>query len=180
MEIIEQNEKIWFAMRATYGRNMMAQRSLDAASIESFIPMQQRRTKVGRRIKVDLVPTVRDLIFVFAERDALQTQKAKLPYLHYITRPIEGRNTPIEVPKQEMEQFIQVCESGGEVECIADTTEFSIGERVRISQGALKGIEGRLVKIQGKRARRFTIEIEGVCTAIMEIKAEELEKIEER
>lgn len=174
---MESREKRWFAMRATYGRNMIAQRTLEAAAIESFIPMRQRQTKRGRRVKVDIVPVVRDLIFVLAERDILQSQKAKIPFLHYITRPIEGRNTPIEVPPSQMEQFIRLCENGGEVESATEHTEFSLGERVRITKGSLQGVEGQLVKIQGKRARRFTIQIEGVCAAIMDIKADEIEPI---
>lgn len=170
--------KRWFAMRATYGRNMMAQRTLDAVNIESFIPMRQRQTKRGHRIKIDMVPTLRDLIFVFAEREVLQSQKGKIPYLHYITHPVEGRNTPIEVPTAEMEQFIRLCENGGEVKSVAESVDFALGEEVRITQGSLKGVEGRLVKIRGKRSRRFTIQIDGVCAAIMDIKAEEIEKIE--
>lgn len=165
-------------MRATYGRNMMAQRTLDAMSIESFIPMRQRQTKTGHRIKIDMVPTLRDLIFVFAERDVIQSQKAKISYLHYITRPIEGRNTPIEVPTAEMEQFIRLCENGGEVKSASEGVDFALGEKVRFTQGSLKGVEGRLVKIQGKRSRRFTIQIDGVCAAVIDIKAEEIEKIE--
>ena len=156
---------------------MMAQRTLNAANIESFIPMRQRQTKAGRRIKVDIIPVVRDLIFVLAEREELQSHKAKIPYLHYITRPVEGRNTPIEVPTEQMTQFIRLCEEGNEVESVADSPEFSIGERVRITRGSLQGVEGRLVKIQGKRARKFTIQIEGVCAAVMDIKAEEIEPI---
>ncbi|MBR3678306.1 MAG: UpxY family transcription antiterminator [Alistipes sp.] len=175
---MNEGDKRWFAMRATYGRNMMAQRTLDAMSIESFIPMRQRQTKRGHRIKIDMVPTLRDLIFVFAERDVIQSQKAKISYLHYITRPIEGRNTPIEVPTAEMEQFIRLCENGGEVKSASESVDFALGEKVRFTQGSLKGVEGRLVKIQGKRSRRFTIQIDGVCAAVIDIKAEEIEKIE--
>ena len=99
----------WFAMRATYGRNVMAQRLLELHQIESFVPMRKRTVKVGRRIKTDLVPVVRDLIFVHAEREHVQEAKGKIAYLHYITHHIEGRNTPVEVPEEQMQQFIAVC-----------------------------------------------------------------------
>ena len=99
----------WFAMRATYGRNLMAQRFLEINKIESFVPMRKRTTKVGRRIKTDLIPVVRDLIFVLGERKEIQEVKGKIPYLHYITSPSEGRNIPVEVPEEQMQQFMMVC-----------------------------------------------------------------------
>lgn len=174
---MEGESRRWFAMRATYGRNMMAQRTLDNEGVESFIPMRHRHTRSGRRVKIDLVPVVRDLIFVFAEREVLQEQKSKISYLHYITRPVNGRNTPIEVPNNQMEEFIRLCQSDKEVECATEQLDLNIGERVRIVKGALSGIEGHLVKIQGRRARRFTIQIEGVCTAAVEVSKDEIERI---
>ena len=55
-------------MRATYGRNLMAQRLLETHKIESFVPMRKRTVKSGHRIKTDLIPVVRDLIFVHGEK----------------------------------------------------------------------------------------------------------------
>ena len=45
----QQEEKVWFAMRATYRREMIAQRQLDALGIESFVPMRQELQIKGRR-----------------------------------------------------------------------------------------------------------------------------------
>ncbi|MBO7220653.1 MAG: UpxY family transcription antiterminator [Alistipes sp.] len=171
----------WFAMRATYGRNLMAQRALEVLKLESFIPMRKRTTKLGRRIKTDLIPVVRDLIFVLGERDVIQEAKGKISYLHYITRPAEGRNIPIEVPTEQMEQFMAVCnEVGHETVFFAgEEAHFEVGERVRITNGAFKGCEGRLVKIDGKRTKRFMVSIEGViAVSVSGIKAEDMERVE--
>ena len=175
---MEENGKQWFAMRATYGRNMMAQRQLESWGLESFVPTRQLTKKRGHSVKTNIVPIVRDLIFVHSTKEDVQEAKAKIDYLHYITRPVEGRNTPIEVPTEQMEQFMLFCECGGEVVASGDEVEFRVGERVRVAQGALKGIEGRLVKIQGRRARCFTVYIEGVCTAMLELRKEDLERID--
>lgn len=170
----------WFAMRATYGRNLMAQRALELDKIESFVPMRKRTTKVGRRIKTDFVPIVRDLIFVLGERSTIQEIKGKLPYLHYITRPAEGKNTPIEVPEEQMRQFIAICnEMDDKAEVLAgEEAHFEIGEQVRVTGGAFKGCEGKLVKIEGKRLKRFVVAIDGVIAVLVSgIKATDLEKI---
>lgn len=172
------NDTRWFAMRATYGRNMMAQRALDMVSIESFVPMHRRTTKVGRHIKSDMVPIVRDLIFVHATKESIKEAKTKIAYLHYITRPIEGRNAPIEVPNEQMEEFIRLCEGEYEVTPLDNDVVYNIGGRVRIKSGSLNGTTGRLVRIQGKRTPRFSISIEGVCTLVAEVGREDIEPIE--
>ena len=179
MELCE-TEKSWFAMRATYGRNLMAQRVLEMQKIESFVPMRKRTVKVGRRIKTDMVPVVRDLIFVLAEREAIQEAKGKIPYLHYITRPAEGKNVPVEVPIEQMQQFIAVCaELDDKADILSgEEAHFEVGERVRVTGGAFKGCEGCLVKIEGKRSKRFVVAIEGViAVSVSGITAENIEKI---
>ena len=170
----------WFAMRATYGRNLMAQRLLELQKIESFVPMHKRTTKIGRRIKTDIVPVVRDLIFVCGERDVIQEAKGKIPYLHYITQPIDGRNVPIEVPTEQMQTFIAICNDTEDAEFhMGEEVHFEVGERVRITQGSLCGREGTLTKIEGKRSKRFVVAIEGViAVSVSGIKAEDIEKVE--
>ena len=170
----------WFAMRATYGRNLMAQRLLEMHKIESFIPMRKRTVKVGRRIKTDTIPVVRDLIFVLSEREIIQDVKGKIPYLHYVIRPVDGKNEPVEVPNEQMQQFMAVCnEIDDQTEVFADAEiNFEVGERVRVTGGAFKGCEGRLVKIEGRRSKRFVVAVEGViAVAVSGITAENIEKI---
>ena len=173
-------DRNWFAMRATYGRNLMAQRLLEVQKIESFVPMRKRTTRVGRRIKSDMVPVVRDLIFVCGEREVVQEAKGKIPYLHYITQPIGGRNVPIEVPAEQMEQFIAICNKVEDAEfLVGEDVHFEVGERVRITKGALIGREGVLLKIEGKRSKRFMVAIEGlIAVSVSGIKAEEIERVE--
>lgn len=179
MELCETG-KSWFAMRATYGRNLMAQRLLEMQKIESFVPMRKRTVKLGRRIKTDMIPVVRDLIFVFAEREVVQEAKSRITYLHYITRPDGGRNVPVEVPAEQMQNFIAVCnEMDDKSELLAgEEANFEVGEFVRVTGGVFKGCEGRLIKIEGKRSKRFVVAIEGViAVSVSGITAENIEKI---
>lgn len=161
--------KSWFAMRATYGRNLMAQRALELNEIESFVPMRKRTVKVGRRIKTDMIPVVRDLIFVLGERDAVQEAKSRIPYLHYIVRPSEGRNTPVEVPEEQMSAFIAVCnEMDDKAELLSgEEAHFEVGENVEVTNGSFKGCRGELVKIEGKRSKRFVVAIEGIIAVVV-------------
>lgn len=167
-------------MRATYGRNLMAQRALEMGKIESFVPMRKRSVKVGRRIKTDIIPVVRDLIFVFAEREIVQETKSKIPYLHYITRPEGGKNLPMEVPTEQMHSFIAVCnEMSDSAEMLSgEEAHFEVGERVEVVNGAFKGCKGSLVKIEGKRSKRFVVAIDGIiAVAVSGITANDIKHI---
>ena len=178
--VSSEEQKVWFAMRATYGRNLMAQRALDLDKIESFVPMRKRTTKVGRRVKVDLIPVVRDLIFVLGERETVQEAKSRIPYLHYIVRPAEGKNIPVEVPEGQMQQFIAVCnemDDGAEL-FSGEEAHFEVGERVEVVDGSFKGHQGLLVKIEGKRSKRFVVAIDGViAVAVSGITAKDIKHI---
>jgi transcription antitermination factor NusG len=79
-----------------------------------------------------------------------------------------------------MQQFIVVCnEMDDKAEILAgEEAHFEVGERVRITGGAFKGCEGRLIKIEGKRSKRFVVAIEGIiAVAVSGITAENIEKI---
>ncbi len=167
--MVDGENRVWFAMRATYGRNLMAQRALEVDKIESFVPMRKRTVKVGHRIKTDMVPIVRDLIFVLGEREVVQGAKSRIPYLHYIVRPAaEGKSVPVEVPAEQMQTFIAVCNDMDDVELLSGKeAHFEVGERVEVTTGSFKGHQGLLVKIEGKRAKRFVVAIDGVVAAVV-------------
>ena len=178
--VSSEEQKVWFAMRATYGRNLMAQRALEMDKVESFVPMRKRTTKVGRRVKTDLIPVVRDLIFVLGERETVQEAKSRIPYLHYIVRPAEGKNIPVEVPEGQMQQFIAVCnEMDDSAELFSgEEAHFEVGERVEVVDGSFKGHQGLLVKIEGKRSKRFVVAIDGViAVAVSGITAKDIKHI---
>ena len=178
--VLCETERKWFAMRATYGRSLMAQRSLEKDKIESFVPMRKRTVKVGRRIKTDMIPVVRDLIFVLGERETVQEAKSKIPYLHYIVRPAEGKNLPVEVPEEQMQQFIAICNDMDDKSELLSGEEahFEVGERVEVVNGSFKGHRGMLVKIEGKRSKRFVVAIDGViAVAVSGITAKDIKHI---
>ncbi len=154
----------WFAMRATYKREMVAKEYLEGKGIEVFVPLR-REVKVIRGIKRKVtVPAINSLIFVHARKQELQEAKFGVEYLQYLTRKLDGKNVPIIVPDWQMEQFKRVVEDDK-----VDKTYFApgdvdmeLGTKVRVHGGAFDGMEGVLVKIKGKRKKQFFIELEGL------------------
>lgn len=162
----------WFAMRATYKREFVAQEYLQSKGIEVFIPLR-KEIKVIRGIKRKVtVPAISSLIFVYAQKEQLQQAKFGVEYLQYLTRKLDGKNIPIIVPQDQMELFKKVVEDD-----TIDKTYFAPGEinlaegtKVKVHGGALDGYEGVLMKLKGRRNKQFILDVEGVLSVNPELK----------
>lgn len=169
-------------MRATYRREMIAKRALEAAAIASFVPMRQEVKVIFGRRSHRLVPAIHNLIFVHATPSALQAVKARMPYLQYMIRPVAGqpRGEKLVVPDAEMEAFIAVSNSfeEGLTYFASEEVNLTRGQQVRIHGGPCDGRQGYLVKVPGSRSRRVVVAIEGVvAVALAEVKPEQIEVI---
>lgn len=170
----------WFAMRATYRRGMQIKSLLDKKGISNFIPMRYEiREKNGRK-KRELVPVIRDLIFVRAIQSELQWIKDRNPYLQYMIDIRNGRK--IIVPDKQMRDFIAVAGTYNEhlIFFSPDEVNFRKGTKVRITGGDFEGYEGVFVKVKGARDRRVVISLQGVIAlAMATISPDLIEVIEE-
>ena len=162
----------WYAMRATYKREFIAREYLNNKGFEVFLPLR-KEIKVVRGIKRKVTaPAVKSLLFVKAKKEDLQQAKFGLEYLQYLTRKLDGKNIPIIVPSDQMEQFKRVVEDDN-----VDKTYFAPGEinlaegtKVKVHGGPLDGYEGKLVKVNGKRNKQFFLNVEGVISVNAELK----------
>ena len=157
---------VWFAMRATYGRNMEAQKKLDETGVESFIPMHHviSLEKGGRKIK-KYVPVVRDLVFVRTTKEGMLLLKEDIDFLRNIYIPTaEGKKQVVIVPDAQMDNFIMESESLNEGIMYFRPDEINIakGTKVRIHGGQYDGLEGTFIKVKGAREKRVVVEISGV------------------
>lgn len=162
-------EARWFAMSATFGRVMKAKSFLEDKQVKCFVPMRYEMVKNKVQGKVrKLVPAITNLIFVYTTRERIQTLKAGVEYLHYITKPVGGKNVPIIVPEYQMQQFIAVCNTYDDklVYLAPDEINLAKGTPVKIIGGAFDGVEGSFVKVEGKRQKRVVVLVQGI-TAVM-------------
>lgn len=175
------NDTEWFALRATYGRNMIVKQRLDDMGVESFVPMRNTTvTQRGRRTH-RLVPVIRDLIFVHTSAENMRQIKSRIDFLHYITRPEGGRNVPIIVPESQMSHFIAVAGTCDDklIYLAPEQVNLKAGQRVRIHGGSFDGQVGHFVKVAGARSRRVVVAVEGII-AVARVVAdiEQLEAID--
>lgn len=154
----------WFAMRATYKREMMAQEYLLSKGLEVFVPMKIE-IKIIRGVKRKVrVPAINNLIFVRSQKEKLQEAKFGLEYLQYLTCRIDGKNVPIIVPERQMEAFIKVVQNDSVEKTfhMPGEVDMALGTKVKVHGGVFDGMEGVLVKVKGKRKKQFFVELEGI------------------
>lgn len=162
-------EATWFAMSATFGRELKAKTFLESKRVKCFVPMRYEivKDKTQRKTR-KLVPAINNLIFVYTTKDRIQDLKSTTNYLQYLTKPVDGKNIPITIPEYQMQQFMAVCDTYNEklVYLSADEINLKEGTPVKIIGSEFDGIEGTFVKINKSRKKRVVVMIQGL-TAVM-------------
>lgn len=168
MDLSEPTE--WIAMSATFGRALKAKDFLESHSVRCFIPMKYEIFNDGNHgRKRQLVPAISNLLFVNTTRSCIQSLKAELSYLQYLTRPDGTRRIPIVVPDRQMEQFISVCNTCNEKLVYLSPEEINLekGTPVQIIGGIFDGVEGTFVKVEGLRNRRVVVSVPGITAVVI-------------
>lgn len=163
----EKESEIWYAMRATYRRELDAMHLLEKERLGCFVPMQYKvSVRKGRKVRA-LVPVIHNLIFVHARPSEVQRVKSQVTYLQYITDTRSGRK--IVVPEAEMRRFIAVAGTYDDQLLYFRPEELNLskGTKVRITGGDFEGQEGIFLKVKGARDRRVVIQIQGVIAVAM-------------
>ena len=156
----------WFAMSATFGRELKAKDFIEKNDVECFVPMRYEVHKDKKQKNIrKLVSAISNLIFVHTTRKEIQELKTKIPYLHYLIKTEDGRNTPITVPEYQMQQFIATCNTYNEklVFLAPDEINLQEGTPVRIIGGAFDGIEGTFVRIEKGKRKKVVVMAEGIA-----------------
>lgn len=179
---LDPNECVWFAMRATCKREKKAQDFLVKEGVKSFIPMCKRVVVKGGRKQHLLTPAASNLIFVYTSPLIIKEIKLRIPYLQYQYEIKEKLSYPIIVPTEQMENFIKLYEAIDIEELTfldPNNPNLKEGKKVRIHSngGVLDGVEGKLVKIEGKRNRQLSVSIDGFVVVITAINIDLIELI---
>lgn len=162
-------EKLWFAMRATYRRELLAKDKLAERGVESYVPMRHEYVQVRGRRHLSEVPAVHCLIFVRATKSELNRVKRYMPYLQYIVCRKGLERQPIVVPERQMETFMRATGDADASSLYFSGDEINIakGTRVRIHGGVLDGCEAVFMKVKGARAKRAVVAVQGVVAVAL-------------
>ncbi len=135
----------WFAARTRYGQELGIRDRLERLGVEHFIPSEKRRNYRG---KWKEHPLINNLVFIHTDKKTACELKTfeGLP-VNYLFDYVE--HTMLTVPDKQMEDFKKVLEASLEEGGLVDQP-VQIGEKVRITDGPLRGVEGNVLELQGR------------------------------
>ena len=161
----------WYVLRVSYGRAEKANEILKAKGIETHLPLHTIYKEVDGKRKKQRVPMLPNFLFVRTTLSILESQIKSSPvfrfisfyYDHFNTKS-NGKNPPLVVPANSMENFIKLTSIDDEHILLIDEINgtYKQGDYVRIIEGSFKGIEGRVAKITGQK--RVIVELPGLCS----------------
>ena len=142
-----ENKQRWYALRVTYGREMLVKGYLDGIGVESYIPMHFARRTYGERTRKVWEPLIHNLLFICTSAVRLKEIKActTLPIRYIMDRETKA---PTVIPDNQMRDFMAVVATRNEhVEIVApQDVDLASGDAVRVTGGVFAGIEGRYIR----------------------------------
>ena len=140
-----QQASYWYVARTRHGAEIGVRNRLSALGVEHFVPTRKRRASRGRMAEEPLLTC---LVFLKATRaqalDLIHFQGVKADYMFDC-----ATHQMMVVPEKQMEDFQRVFTSSLDEGGLVDKP-LAVGEKVRVTQGVLKGVEGYVLELQGK------------------------------
>ena len=153
----------WHVIRVTYSRELKFQTQLNEAGFQTFIPMCRKKIEKNGKQQTVVVPAVSNLCFVRTTREDLRDYMISLGEA-CPARFVWDKATrdPMTVQDKAMQDFMMISLTmSDEVLYLNEVSaKLRAGQKVRITEGPFKGVEGTVVRI--KKSRRVMVELPGM------------------
>lgn len=155
----------WYALRVSYSRELKVQDSLNKLGVRTFVPMMWKKfsDRQGNEPLKKLVPAIGNICFAYSTKseleDFIRGYGDASPVHFYWDRTADR---PMVVSDKAMNDFITVSTTLDEdlIYITEITGKLREGQRVKVKEGAFKGIEGKVVRI--RKSRRVLVELPGM------------------
>ena len=161
----------WYALRTTYGREKKAYDYLTAKGITAFYPTTNVVKLIKGKRKVVTESRLPNIFFAYGTEEQLKEyvyDNENLPFLRFYYRHYHEGNTikktPLIVPDNQMDSLKIICAADADNTFVSlvKVSKFEKGQLVRITDGAFKGVEGRVARWQGQQ--RVAVIVDGLVT----------------
>lgn len=171
---MEENNLYWFAAKTKPRQEKFVKEKLSILHIENFIPLRLEVRQWKYRKKKVIVPVIPHLVFIRSNfKSCFDIPNVHNVRIWYIKDYISKRN--IIVPDKQMEDFMFLLNTNrGNVNVV--NPNLAKGDRVVVTKGPLKGIEGELIRVEDKS--RVVVNLQGIIAVSVDIEGVFLEKIE--
>ena len=165
----------WYALRTTYGREKKAYDYLTAKGITAFYPTTNVVKLIKGKRKNVTESRLPNIFFAYGTEEQLKEyvyDNVNLPFLRFYYRHIHERNriikTPLIVPDNQMDSLKIICAADADNTFVSlvKVPKFEKGQLVKVTDGAFKGVTGRVARWQGQqRVAVIVDDLVTVCTA---------------
>ena len=163
----------WYALRTTYGREKKAYDYLTAKGITAFYPTTNVVKLIKGKRKNVTVSRLPNIFFAYGTEEQLQEyvyDNVNLPFLRFYYRHYhEGskiKKTPLIVPDNQMDSLKIICAADADNTFVSlvKVPKFEKGQLVRVTDGAFKGVTGRVARWQGQQ--RVAVVVDDLVTVV--------------
>jgi transcriptional antiterminator RfaH len=148
---------MWLVLQVPPQRELFASRLLDRLDVPCYVPTIETKARWSDRTKTIAAPLFRGYVFVRAGIGPAFTPPGSLGSL------LKQGGAIAQLTDADIEQIRRICEGPMEVELV---TEMHKGDRVRIEDGPLAGVEGVLVSEPSGRRLIVAIEAMGKSLSV--------------
>ena len=157
----------WYALRTTYGREKKAYDYMTAKGITAFYPTTEVVKLIKGKRKIVTESRLQNIFFAYGTEEQLKSfvyDNVNLPFLRFYYRHVHvGRRIekiPLIVPDNQMDSLKIICAADADNTFVSlvKVPKFEKGQLVRITDGAFKGVEGRVARWQGQQRVGVCIE----------------------
>ena len=163
----------WYALRTTYGREKKAYDYMTARGITAFYPTTNVVKLIKGKRKVVTESRLPNIFFAYGTEAQLKEyvyDNVNLPFLRFYYRHIHEGNTikktPLIVPDNQMESLKIICAADADNTFVSlvKVPKFEKGQLVKVTDGAFKGVTGRVARWQGQQ--RVGVVVDDLVTVV--------------
>ncbi len=163
----------WYALRTTYGREKKAYDYMTAKGITAFYPTINSVKLINGKRKVVTESRLPNIFFAYGTEEQLKSfvyDNVNLPFLRFYYRHVHvGRRIekiPLIIPDNQMESLKIICAADADNTFVSlvEVPKFEKGQLVRVTDGAFKGVIGRVARWQGQQ--RVGVVVDQLVTVV--------------
>ena len=163
----------WYALRTTYGREKKAYDYLTAKGVTAFYPTTNVVKLIKGKRKNVTESRLPNIFFAYGTEEQLKEyvyDNVNLPFLRFYYRHYhEGskiKKTPLIVPDNQMDSLKIICAADADNTFVSlvKVPKFEKGQLVRVTDGAFKGVIGRVARWQGQQ--RVGVVVDDLVTVV--------------
>ena len=172
---VQKEEEIphWYALRTTYGREKKAYDYMTAKGITAFYPTTNVVKLIKGKRKVVTESRLPNIFFAYGTEEQLKSfvyDNVNLPFLRFYYRHVHvGRRIekiPMIVPDYQMDSLKIICAADADntIVSLVEVPKFEKGQLVRVTDGAFKGVIGKVARWQGQQ--RVGVVVDDLVTVV--------------